>query len=205
MVKDDAEVVEAVEVEPEDETAGKNIEVPAPSGAPAASVPRRAPGQKEVIPLVWKVCGYSFDGVTLTLFKSVERADAEAQLARLQEEGYYTGLAIYKIDEPVPRAPQAKKFEAERAKKAKHAASDKARRDARRTVAGRSGKKKKTSTGAKGTVSAKRKPSARKPAAAVKAAPKKPAARKSSAARGAGAKAGAKTKVAAKKARSRKK
>jgi hypothetical protein len=86
-----------------------NAFTPAP---PPPGVPRRAPGQKEVIPFAWKVCGYSFDGQTLTLFKSVELADSEAHLARLESEGYYEGLKVYPIDEKVPPSPLAKKRQA---------------------------------------------------------------------------------------------
>jgi hypothetical protein len=50
------------------------------------------------------VCGYAYDGLTLTFFKSIERADCEGQLERLQREGYYSGLAIYKVDEVPPPA-----------------------------------------------------------------------------------------------------
>jgi hypothetical protein len=91
--------------------------VDAPAGDRPA--PRRAPGQKEVIPFEWKLCGYSSEGYTLTLFKSIERADCEAQLLRHEAEGYYHGLKVYKLDETVPPSPKAKKLRVA-AKKAKH-------------------------------------------------------------------------------------
>lgn len=107
----EVEVEEVEAVEPE-------VEVEPAEGRPS---PRRAPGQKEVIPFAFKVCGYSFDGHTLTLFKSVERTDCEAQLARLQAEGYYENLGVYGINDPVPESPAARKLRAAAAKKAKQA------------------------------------------------------------------------------------
>ncbi len=121
--KDDAKATK-----PEDESADKSgTESKGTSDAPAPKPgPRKAPGQKEVIPFKWKVCGYAADGVTLTLFKSVERNDAEAHLARLQKEGYYEGLNIYGVDDPVPAAPQSLQKAARQKKAAKAAAAKKA-------------------------------------------------------------------------------
>ncbi|MCB9850026.1 MAG: hypothetical protein H6817_04905 [Phycisphaerales bacterium] len=96
---------------------------PAPGAAPSPA-PRRAPGQKEVIPFEWKVCGYSPDGHTLTLFKSVEKADSEAQLTRLTNEGYYEGLKLYAVDDPVPESPKAKKLRQDAKKKGKKGGDD---------------------------------------------------------------------------------
>ena len=92
-------------------------------GRPAGSTQRRTPGQKEVIPFEWKVCGHSFDHHVLTLFKSVERADAEAQLARLRAENYYENLNIYRIDEkvPAPAQPRKSKTTVQKEKRAKKA------------------------------------------------------------------------------------
>jgi hypothetical protein len=140
---------------PEEAQAPAPVAPPLPGvpPAPGAHVPpdgvRRAPGQKEVIPFAWKVCGYSTDGYTLTLFKSVERADCEAQIERLMSEAYYEGLAIYTIDEPVESSPRAKQLQAvskkkeaaakkkadhdKAARKAANAARNKARKPAPRT------------------------------------------------------------------------
>ncbi len=84
--------------------AGKNappagtIKAGAPAPAPA---PRRTPGVKEVIPLAWKLVGTSA-GTPVTLLKSIDRKDAEAQMARLELEGYYRHLAIYPVEDEVP-------------------------------------------------------------------------------------------------------
>ena len=48
----------------------------------------RTMGVKEIIPFSWKVIGRSGDAI-LTLFKSIERKDSEAQHERLIAEGYY--------------------------------------------------------------------------------------------------------------------
>lgn len=69
------------------------------SGAPAP--PARKPASaKEVIPFEWKLIGESY-GVALTLFKAIERADVEAQLGRVDREGYYRNLRILEANEKV--------------------------------------------------------------------------------------------------------
>jgi hypothetical protein len=80
-----------------------------PEEANTAASPKRAvpdPRQKEGPGFEWKLVGYA-DGLTLTLLKSVEHKDVEAQLNRLQSEGYYDGLAIYPIDASVPPPPSS--------------------------------------------------------------------------------------------------
>jgi hypothetical protein len=61
------------------------------------SAPRRAPGTKEIIPFQWKLLGES-RGAILTLFKSVERSETEAQFDRARDEGYYSKLRIVQLD-----------------------------------------------------------------------------------------------------------
>lgn len=77
-------------------------------GAPAV---KRPLGVKEPIEFKWKVLG-AVPGAILTLFKSVERADADAQFERLQREGYYKDLQIveatFKVEQP-PQPKSAKK------------------------------------------------------------------------------------------------
>jgi len=63
---------------------------PAPAG-------RKALGTKEIIPFRWKVVGFT-DDLVVTLFKSTEQEDAQAQLERLRQDGYYTNLQIVTID-----------------------------------------------------------------------------------------------------------
>jgi hypothetical protein len=66
---------------------------------------KRGPGRPgapvEPPPFKWKLVGDSA-GVSVTLIKSVERAEVEAQLERLREEGYYRNLSIVPIEEPAP-------------------------------------------------------------------------------------------------------
>ncbi len=68
--------------------------------APPGGAPRRAPAAKEIIPLAWKLIGTSA-GTPVTLLKCIERKDAEAQMARLETEGYYQHLKIYPAEEKV--------------------------------------------------------------------------------------------------------
>lgn len=76
--------------------------------APPAAPPtgKRQLGVKEPIIFKWKILGQT-EGVTLTLFKAVEREEADAQLERLQREGYYKELRIADISEKVvqPKPP----------------------------------------------------------------------------------------------------
>lgn len=73
----------------------------APAGAPGAgatAAPARKPlGTKEVIPFAWKVIGLSGEMV-LTLFKSIEKEDSEAHLARLGKDGAYKDLRLVEAD-----------------------------------------------------------------------------------------------------------
>lgn len=75
----------------------------------SSPVPRRAPGTKEIIPFRWKLLGESH-GAILTLFKSVERSETEAQYQRAHDEGYYSGLRIVDIDEKTVQPPSAQRF-----------------------------------------------------------------------------------------------
>ncbi len=93
---DDAEVVTEVSEET-DETAS----------TPSAPVGRKSLGTKEPIIFKWKIVGHS-QGVAVTLFKSVEREDADAQLERLIRDGYYAHLEIMDADAKViqPEPPK---------------------------------------------------------------------------------------------------
>lgn len=86
-----------VEVEPELEVAEPDV-----PDKPVAPV-KRTPGVKEVIPFKWKLVGAA-NGLVLTLFKSVEREDADAQLVRIAGEGYYKDLRILDADAPVAQS-----------------------------------------------------------------------------------------------------
>lgn len=66
---------------------------------------KRPLGVKEVIPLKWKVVGES-GGLVLTLFKSVELEDSEAQLERLTKDGFYTNLRLLDVAEKITQPPQ---------------------------------------------------------------------------------------------------
>lgn len=86
------------------------VELPAALVTPAAAGPvpgKRALGVKEPIIFKWKLIGTSHN-MTLTLFKSVEREDADAQLERTQREGYYTDLKILDADAKVEQPVQPK-------------------------------------------------------------------------------------------------
>ena len=88
------------------DVAAELVELPAaPVVAPGPVAAKRALGVKEPIIFKWKLIGTSHH-MTLTLFKSVEREEAEAQLDRLQKEGYYTDLKILeaeaKVEQPLP-------------------------------------------------------------------------------------------------------
>lgn len=90
------EITNAPDKKPEVTDAAKNgkgsvvATAPAPAKAPGV---RRGPGAKEVIPFEWKVVGEA-RGLTLTLFKAIEREEVEAHLARLTNDGYYKKLRI---------------------------------------------------------------------------------------------------------------
>lgn len=110
------EVEEVLVEEPIDEVAAVELEVPEiVEGAPATNgTPVKKPlGVKEVIPFKWKLVGTAHH-MTLTLFKAVEREDVEAQLERVQKEGYYTDLRILEKDAKItqpkqpPKAPEPK-------------------------------------------------------------------------------------------------
>jgi hypothetical protein len=90
------------------EPAEEIVEEPA-AVEPGAPVPgKRQLGVKEPIVFKWKILGES-EGVILTLFKGVEREEVDAQLDRLQKEGYYKNLRAVDINEkvvqPKPPAP----------------------------------------------------------------------------------------------------
>ena len=85
-------------VTPEKNPKAPQAEATAPkeAGQPAAVPPRiirKGPGAKEVIPFEWKLVGES-RGLTITLFKAIEREEVEAHLLRLQADGYYKKLRI---------------------------------------------------------------------------------------------------------------
>ena len=103
MTKSQKKDVEETEVV---ETVAEEVEetvVAAP--APAAPVGRKPLGTKEPIIFNWKIVGHS-QGVAVTLFKSTEREDSDAQLERLIRDGYYSHLEIMdanaKVIQPAP-------------------------------------------------------------------------------------------------------
>jgi|GEM_PF-5315059 len=100
------------------------------AGAPTTPPARKPLGVKEVIPFAWKLVGVS-DGLVLTLFKSVEKEEADAQHERLKAEGYYSNLAVVDINTKV-RPPRAKR---------KAASPAKAKRSSRTRKSARAGAK----------------------------------------------------------------
>lgn len=72
-----------------------------------AAVARKGPGTKDVIPFSWRLIGES-DGFILTLFKSADRDEAEAQLKRARADGYYVNLRVVDINEKIRQPASAK-------------------------------------------------------------------------------------------------
>lgn|GEM_PF-2170202 len=68
---------------------------------------RKTLGTKEVIPFEWKVIGRSGEMI-LTLFKSVERADADAHYARLDNDGAYKDLQVVAINHKIVQSKSVK-------------------------------------------------------------------------------------------------
>ncbi len=91
----------------EDAEASPTGVAPAADGTVPAVPPRRQLGVKEPIIFKWKLLGGAGD-VMLTLFKSTEREDVDAQFERVQREGYYTNLKIVEADAKVPQSKKAK-------------------------------------------------------------------------------------------------
>ena len=83
----------------------KPAEASTPS--PPAAPPRRGPGTKDVPPFQWKLIG-DCTGFSMTLFKSVEREEVEAQLERVRKENYYGNLRILDVNEKVRQSAAAK-------------------------------------------------------------------------------------------------
>lgn len=73
-------------------------------GPPAV---KKTLGTKEVIPFAWKVIGRSGEMI-LTLFKSVERADTDAQHARLAKDGAYKDLQVVGINHKIVQPKSVK-------------------------------------------------------------------------------------------------
>ena len=109
---------QAAELPEKESTSGakdtdESAEAAAPEKPEAGSTPppaKKPLGAKEVIPFAWKLVGES-QGMILTLFKAIERAEVEAQLQRVAKEGYYINLRILEADAKIvqPKPPQAKK------------------------------------------------------------------------------------------------
>lgn len=93
-----------VEAETPEADAVVEVEIEAETEEAAAVKPvvpvKRTPGVKIVIPFKWKLVGAA-NGLMLTLFKSVEREDVDAQLARIAAEGYYKDFRILDVDAPI--------------------------------------------------------------------------------------------------------
>lgn len=93
--------------------------VAAPNSAPGKTGPTvggtqkpatpgsRSSAAKEVIPFGWKLIGES-DGFALTLFKSIEREDVDAQYERVKRDGHYTNLQILAADDKVKQPSSTK-------------------------------------------------------------------------------------------------
>lgn len=98
---------------------GATSQVATDSAARLPSASTKKPlGAKEVIPFKWKLIGIS-GGMALTLFKSVEREDVDAQYERVRKEGHYADLRILDIDAKVahPNPPKVRKERVRNVKK----------------------------------------------------------------------------------------
>jgi len=123
----DAELPEIV-----DEAVIEPAVVGIPASAPGGPVPgRKSLGVKEPIIFKWKIIGHSA-GMNLTLFKSVEREEVEAQLERLTRDGYYTNLQILEASAKVEQPPQPK--EAKKAAKVREAPAKPPEKPARKST-----------------------------------------------------------------------
>lgn len=94
----------------------------------AVVTPRRQLGVKEPIIFKWKLLGSAGD-LMLTLFKSTEREDVDAQFERVQREGYYKDLKIVEADAKVPQSKKVKDTLDKERKQMGSAAEKKARED----------------------------------------------------------------------------
>ena len=150
------------------------LEIPV-AAAPASPPGRRAPGTKEVIPFRWKLVGESC-GVVLTLFKSIEREDTEAQCDRVRSEGYYTSLRIMDVNEKVAQPAPPEKPPKATPKTAKALVTPK---PTRAPVASKTARPQQPAQKAEKPESATKPPREPKPRAPAKAAKTKPATAKS--------------------------
>jgi hypothetical protein len=97
-----------------------------PASAPGGPVPgRKSLGVKEPIVFNWKIVGRS-GNMNVTLFKSVEREEVEAQLERLTRDGYYTHLQILEAKAVVEQPPQPKEAKKAKVKEAPAKAPERA-------------------------------------------------------------------------------
>jgi len=105
---------------------GSEAAKPAATGATPSPPPRRQLGVKEPIIFKWKLLGSAGD-VVLTLFKSTERDDVDAQFERVQREGYYKNLEVVEADAKVAQTKKVKETLDKERKKMGSAAEKKAR------------------------------------------------------------------------------
>jgi len=126
------------------------------SGGAAA---RKAGAAKEGPQFAWKVVGYS-QGIPLTLLRAVDRDDADAHLQRYREEGYYSNLGVFPIDEriPLPKEVQLSLAAQLDAASEKRARKPSAKAAGRRTAAAKSPAKPAGTAKAAGKTPAKKAP-----------------------------------------------
>jgi len=98
------------------------------TGDAPTPAPRRQLGVKEPIVFKWKLLGSAGD-VVLTLFKSTERADVDAQFERIQREGYYQNLRIVEADAKVAQSKKTRESLEKERKRMGSAAEKKAREE----------------------------------------------------------------------------
>jgi hypothetical protein len=95
---------------PEETAAEPPAELAEAGPAPAAPGAKRALGVKEPIVFKWKVVGTS-QGTVVTLYKSVEKEESEAQVERLRKEDYYHDVRLLeasaKVEQPAKPAKKS--------------------------------------------------------------------------------------------------
>jgi hypothetical protein len=115
---EELEVETDVEIDVVDDVLPAAPIVGVPASAPGGPVPgRKSLGVKEPIVFNWKIVGRS-GHMNVTLFKSVEREEVEAQLERLTRDGYYTHLQILEAKAVVEQPPQPKETKKAKVKEA---------------------------------------------------------------------------------------
>ena len=136
MTKEPTDATPDLDTNGNGDSADSSIEVAVDGDAkrkPAPAV-KKPLGAKDAVPFQWKLVGRT-RGAVVTLFKSADRHEVEAQLERITKEGYYRNLRILDINTKVVQPKRAKsKTPGPRAKAPAKATAAKTRATTRRTA-----------------------------------------------------------------------